>query len=94
MGVTAGFCALKALFIPLVTRRTAESVMTKFGFIRSGKGEIFWRKVQRNETIAQLSDLERQRLQMYPFCYNVSVHILCLQVFSLNVFKFDLYLLN
>ena len=24
-------------------RRTAESVMTKFGFIRSGKGEIFWR---------------------------------------------------
>ena len=43
MGVTAGFCALKARFIPLATRRTAESVMTKFGFIRSGKGEIFWR---------------------------------------------------
>ena len=38
MGVTAGFCALKARFIPLVTRRTAESVMTKFGFIDSFKG--------------------------------------------------------
>ena len=67
MGVTAGFCALKARFIPLATRRTAESVMTKFGFIRSGKGEIFWRKAQRNETIAQLRDLERQRLQVYSF---------------------------
>ena len=74
MGVTAGFCALKARFIPLATRRTTESVMTKFGFIRSGKGEIFWRKAQRNETIAQLSDLERQRLQVYPFRYDVSVH--------------------
>ena len=50
--------------------------MTKFGFIRSGKGEIFWRKAQRNETIAQLTDLERQRLQVYPFCYDLSVHIL------------------
>ena len=100
MGVTAGFCALKARFIPLATRRTTESVMTKFGFIRSGKGEIFWRKAQRNETIAQLSDLERQRLQEYPFLWRVSAlqrmigNILCLQVFSLNVFKFDLYLLN
>ena len=73
MGVTAGFCALKARFIPLDTRRIAESIMTKFGFIRSGKGEIFW-KAQRNETIAQLSDLERQRLRVYPFYYDVSVH--------------------
>ena len=72
MGVAAGFCALKARFIPLGIhfgglRRTAESVMTKFGFIRFGKGEIFWRKTQRNETEAQLCDLERQRLQVYPF---------------------------
>ena len=37
MGVTAGFCALKARFIPLVTRRTAESVMTKFG-------HSFWKR--------------------------------------------------
>ena len=41
--------------------------MTKFGFIRSGKGEIFWRKTQRNETKAQLNDLERRRLQAYLF---------------------------
>ena len=45
-------------------RRTTESLMTKFGFIRCGKGEIFWRKTERNETTAQLSDLERQRLQV------------------------------
>ena len=38
--------------------------MIKFGFIRSGKGEIFWRKTQRNETIAQLRDIERQRPQV------------------------------
>ena len=54
--------------------RSAESVMTKFGFIRSGKGEIFLRKPQRNETIAQLSDLERQRQQANPFCFDVSMN--------------------
>ena len=48
--------------------------MTKFGFIRSGKGEIFWRKTQRNETIGQLSDLERQRQQVNPFCFDVSMN--------------------
>ena len=48
-------------------RRTTESIMTKFGFVRSGRGEIFWRKTQRTETTAQLSDLERQRLQVDPF---------------------------
>ena len=44
MGVTAGFCAQKAQFIPLFLRvftsgacRTAKSVMTKFGFIQSVK---------------------------------------------------------
>ena len=72
--------------------------MTKFGLIRFGKGEIFWRKTQRNETEAQLCDLERQRLQVYP--WRVSElqkrieDILCLHMFSLNVFKFDLYLLK
>ena len=45
-------------------RRTTESLMIKFGFIRCGKGEIFWKKTERNETTAQLSDLERQRLQV------------------------------
>ena len=48
-------------------RRTTESIMTKFGFVRSGRGEIFWRKTQRTETTAQLSELERQRLQVDPF---------------------------
>ena len=41
--------------------------MTKFGFVRSGGGDIFWRKTQRTETTAQSSDLERQRLQVDPF---------------------------
>ena len=39
--------------------------MTKFGFVRSGRGEIFW--TQWTETTAQLNDLERQRLQVDPF---------------------------
>ena len=55
-------------------RRTTESVMTKFEFIRSGKGEIFWRKTQKNETIGQLSDLERQRQQVNSFCFDVSMN--------------------
>ena len=73
------------------------SVMTKYGLTCSGKGEIILRKTLRNETIAQLSDLERLRLQVYPFCFDVSMNsrdILCLQVFPLNVLKFDLYLLK
>ena len=72
--------------------------MTKFGFIRFGKGEIFGRKTQRNETEAQLCDLERQRLQVYPWrvseLQKMIEDILCLHMFSLNVFKFDLYLLK
>ena len=48
--------------------------MTKFGFTRSGTGEIFWRKTQRNETIAQLNDLEWQHLQVYPPCFEVSMN--------------------
>ena len=72
--------------------------MTKFGFIRFGKGEIFWRKTQRNETEAQLCDLERQRLQVYPWrvseLQKMIEDILCPHMFSLNVFKFDLYLLK
>ena len=74
--------------------------MTKFGFIRSGKGEIFWRKTQRNETKAQLNDLERRRLQAYPFCFDVSMHPkeswkdFMLSNFSLDVFKFDFCLLT
>ena len=48
-------------------RRTTESIMAMLGFVRSGRGEIFWRKTQRTETTAQLSDLERQRLQVDPF---------------------------
>ena len=55
-------------------RRTAESVMNMFGFIRSGKGEIFLRKPQRNETMVQLSDLERQRQPAHPFCFDVSMN--------------------
>ena len=55
-------------------RRTAESVITKFGLMRSERGEIFWRKTQKNETTAQLSDLERLRLQVYPLCFDVLIN--------------------
>ena len=52
--------------------RTLESPMTKFRFIHSGIGETFWRKTQRNETIAQLCDLEH--LQLYPLCFVMSMN--------------------
>ena len=55
-------------------RRTAESVITKFGLMRSERGEIFWRKTLINETTAQLSDLERLRLQVYPLCFDVLIN--------------------
>ena len=37
--------------------------MTKFGFICSGKGEIFWMKTQRNETISLFSKRTRTSIQ-------------------------------
>ena len=59
----------------------------------------FWRKTQGNETIAQLSDLEWLRPQMYPFCFDVSLNskewlktFYAFKFFSLKVLKFDLYL--
>ena len=43
------------LFLWAFTSGATESVLNKFGFIRFGKGEIFWMKalkrLERNETI-------------------------------------------
>ena len=81
-------------------RRTAENIMTKFGLMRYRKVRSFWRKTLRNET-AQLSDLKRLRLQVYPFCFDVSLNFkewlktfYAFKFFSLKVLKFDLYLLK
>ena len=59
------------LFLWAFTSGATKCMLNKFGFIRFVKGEIFWMKtlkhLQRNGTIAQLSDLEGQSLQVYPF---------------------------
>ena len=75
MGDTAGFCSLKARFIPLGIHFAGHRKRVEFGFVRFGKGEIFWMKTlkrfQRNGTIAQLSNLQRQSFQVYPFVCDV-----------------------
>ena len=57
-------------------RTTKKHKMTKFRLMRSGKGEIFWRKTLGNEAIVQLSDLEWLCLliPVYPFCFDVSMN--------------------
>ena len=60
------------------TSGATESVLNKFSFIRLGIGEIFLdedlKPLQRNGTIAQLSNRERQSLLSYPFVLDVSVN--------------------
>ena len=53
----------------------------------------FWRKTLRNETITQLSDLERLRFNV-SMDFKEWLKTFYLQFFSLNVLKFHLHLLK
>ena len=75
--------------------------MNKFGFICSRKGEIFWRKTQRNEKNSAITRPQAVVSPSVTFLFwlvnelrRMIKNILCLQGFFLNVLKFDLYLLK
>ena len=75
--------------------------MNKFGFICSRKGEIFWRKTQRNEKNSAITRPQAVVSPSVTFLFwlvnelrRMVKNILCLQGFFLNVLKFDLYLLK
>ena len=84
-----------------VPRRPTESVRTKFGLMRSGKGGII---LEEDSTEWNNSAIKRPRASTsisVSFLFwrvnelqRMIKNILCLHFFSLDVFKIDLYLLK
>ena len=64
-----------SLFLWALLSVASESVSNNFGFIRFGKGEIFWKetskRLQKTGTILQLRDHGRTDLWTYPFVRDV-----------------------
>ena len=102
MGIAAGFYAKKARFIPLVIhfRGQVEPPKAKWlnwGFVHSEKGEIFWRKTRRNETLHNKATPCTNVYKCIHFVFMSQWTLKndwSLQVFSLNVLKNYLYLLK